>query len=342
MPQYNENIFRKTDEEKALSEQKRALRAQKRQKRTNEKLSKTIEKRKHEEAVANARVILDKQGYTNVGVYNRKPVNTRGYDFARINGRTVAVPVTRQGYVPVRAVKGTHAARSPAAIRADNAGKPAKIRYPAQMTAKQYGKWASNPGRSDVIGVDCLDRRYGPTVRSNNMKASAPAYTRVDTSRYHKFSEIKDQRGNTVRIPVNQYGKVSQNYMKEVQASRSKASIMADNARTSKKVMGTSQTPYQARTWILDPSAVDIKGIDAPKDAKVTYVRPKTEEAAKELQRKRNAINGKKGGLATAAKKKAAAPKKAAPKKAVAVPKKAPAKKPAAPKAAPKKAVTKK
>ena len=268
--------------------------------------------------------------------YNSKPKARPGYDFARVNGNYVAVPVTKRGNVPVAAVRATGAARNPQALARDRSGRAAKVRYdPYRMNAQQYASWARNPGRSDVIGIDC--RSNAKPTRSMNTKAvSAPAYTRVNTSGYHKIATINDRRGQPVKVPVNSYGYVSQPYLRQVQAQRPKNAIKMDSARTSRKVMGPNLTPYQARPWIMDPSSMDIKGIDAPKTAKVTYSRPKTMEEAKALQAKKNKINGAKGGKATAAKKKAAkataakkVAKPAAKKVAKPVAKKAPAKAPA-------------
>ena len=338
MSQYNQNLFSKTDEERALAEQRKALRAEKKRTLTNEKIAKAQVKRDHQKRVNEAAAYLREKGYNDVSVYNRKPKARPGYDFAKINGNYVAVPVTKRNTVPVAAVRATGAARSPQSLARDRAGPAHKIRYdPRRMNVQQYAGWASNPGRADVIGIDC--RSNVKPTRSMNAAPramapaarSAPAYRRVDTGKYRHTAPIKDTRGNTVKVPINQYGYVNPFYLKDVQNNRTKSAVKLDAARTSKRVMGPNITPYQARTWILDPASMDIKGIDAPKDAKVTYVRPKTEEKAKELQRKRNQIAGKKGGQATA--KKRAEAKKAQAK---------PAAKKAAPKAAVKKAVAKK
>ena len=340
MSQYNQNILRPTEEERAYRQMKREKKAAQKSAILQKKMLEAEQDKEKAQRAQEATAYLRKGNfgdYRAVPAYNKRPAGGPGYDFARVNNHYMAVPVTKKGNVPVAVVRKTGAARSPQALARDYKGPAAKVRYdPYRMNAQQYASWARNPGRSDVIGIDC--RANAKPTRSMNARAApAPAYTRVSTEGFHKTAVIKDRKGQPVRIPVNSYGHVSGPYLKKVQAARPKSAIQIDNARTSKRVMGPNLTPYQARTWIMDPGSVDIKGIDAPKDAKVTYVRPKTEEAAKELQKKRNKINGSKGGKVTAAKRKAAAPKAAA-KPAV---KKAVAKKPAVKKVAAKPVVKK-
>ena len=283
---------------------------------------------------ANEFLAKNQYGHYSVRANNAKPASAQGrydYEMVRVNGARMAVPVNPvQRNVPVSAVRATGAARSPESLKRDMKQKSDVVYDPRRMSAQQYASWANYPGRSDVVGIDCRSN----CKPNRNMKArNIPAYqVRTPVSRSAQIVRVPG--GKPVIVPTDRSGNVPRAFLREVESVRPNSARALDRSQTSKRVLSDVGTPYQMRPWIIDPGSCDIRGIDAPENAKVTVRRPRTEAEAKAIQARKNKINGKKGGKATAAKMKAAkhAAKKAPAKKAPAAQsaaKKAPAKAPA-------------
>jgi len=343
MSTYNESLLNRTPEEQALREEQRKLREAKKRANTAKKIADVRYKTKLENDKVAANQLLVEKGYAHLSSRNVASHNSKGrydYEMVKYGNSSIAVPVTPvRRKVPAAAVRATGASRSPEDLKRDKMRKSSVVHSPTGMSAYQYVDWKKNPGRSDVVGIDCRSN-CKPTVSMN--ARSIPAYkVRTPVSR-NSTTLVKVPGGKPVIVPYDKNGNVPRAYLKAVDAQRANSSRALDASRTSKRVLSDVGTPYQMRPWIVDPGSCDIRGIDAPANAKVTVHRPRTEAEAKAIQARKNKINGKKGGKATAAKVKAAkktskpaakpVAKKAAKPVAKPVAKKAAVKAPAKPK----------
>lgn len=77
-----------------------------------------------------------------------------GYKPVRVNGKPMAVPVTKTGNVPKDYLRAVNAARTSSARTRDARILNKKTVGKTTVSQAQAQKWLKNPGRADIANVD--------------------------------------------------------------------------------------------------------------------------------------------------------------------------------------------